>query len=150
MIQSLYSCGLLHCCEKWSTSAELGQKGAGARHTSLYRSPLPKRQRHAAGPAVTFAVDFEHRSCDKLKRGEVVDVVAKAVPAPPHRVDLKAPEKTLVVQLVRNVCALGVVSEFRRLARMNLRKLAEDEGEETANGSGPQSACTAKAEVTLV
>lgn len=33
-----------------------------------------------------FAVEFEHRSSDKLKRGDVIDIVAKAVPQPPYKV----------------------------------------------------------------
>lgn len=36
--------------------------------------------------AADFAVEFEHRSSDKLKRGDVIDIVAKAVPQPPYKV----------------------------------------------------------------
>lgn len=39
-----------------------------------------------AKEAADFAVDFEHRSSDKLKRPEVIDLVAKAVPQPPYKV----------------------------------------------------------------
>eukprot|EP00878_Enallax_costatus_P012720 GHUV01013284.1.p1 GENE.GHUV01013284.1~~GHUV01013284.1.p1 ORF type:complete len:251 (+),score=109.78 GHUV01013284.1:275-1027(+) len=80
--------------------------------------------------SIQFAIDFEHRACEKLKRKDVIDTIANAVPQPPHKVNLNAPQKTIVVQLVRNVCAVGVVDGYKDLLRMNLRKLAD--GDEPA------------------
>ncbi|KAF6261244.1 hypothetical protein COO60DRAFT_1699940 [Scenedesmus sp. NREL 46B-D3] len=77
-----------------------------------------------------FAVEFEHRASDKLDRREVIDIVAKAVQQPPHKVNLKTPQKTILVQLVRTVCCISVLDSYKELARFNVRKLAEDELEQ--------------------
>jgi tRNA acetyltransferase TAN1 len=80
----------------------------------------------------TFAVEFEHRSCNTLKRNEVVDAFAKAVPSPPHKVDLGAPKKTILVQLVRNVAGVAVVEDYKELLRLNVRKAVEEPEEAEA------------------
>jgi hypothetical protein len=46
------------------------------------------------------------------------------------RVNLRAPQKTIIVQLVRTVCCICVVDSYKQLARFNVRKLAEDELEQ--------------------
>jgi tRNA(Ser,Leu) C12 N-acetylase TAN1 len=75
----------------------------------------------------SFAVDFEHRACNQIKRGDVVKVLAEAVPAPPYKVNLDKPDKTILVQLVRNVCAVAVVEHFKELCKFNVRKVVESE-----------------------
>lgn len=95
--------------------------------------------------SIQFAVDFEHRACEKLKRKDVIDTIAKAVPQPPHKVNLSAPQKTIVVQLVRNACAVGVVDGYKELARLNLRKLADGDDEPTQQQQGKKAASPALA-----
>lgn len=46
------------------------------------------------------------------------------------RVNLKTPQKTILVQLVRTVCCISVLDSYKELARFNVRKLAEDELEQ--------------------
>jgi hypothetical protein len=46
------------------------------------------------------------------------------------RVNLKTPQKTILVQLVRTVCCISVLESYKELARFNVRKLAEDELEQ--------------------
>jgi tRNA acetyltransferase TAN1 len=87
-----------------------------------------------------FAVEYEHRASDKLKRPDVIDIVAKAVPQPPYKVSLTNPTRTILVQAVRNVAALSVVTSFKQLAKFNLRRLAEGEEEEGAEGAGGKAA----------
>eukprot|EP00882_Tetradesmus_deserticola_P017701 GHRQ01018969.1.p2 GENE.GHRQ01018969.1~~GHRQ01018969.1.p2 ORF type:complete len:123 (-),score=70.17 GHRQ01018969.1:25-393(-) len=48
----------------------------------------------------------------------------------PRRVNLKTPQKTILVQLVRTVCCISVLDSYKELARFNVRKLAEDELEQ--------------------
>lgn len=99
---------------------------------------------HAEGDTakepVDFAVEYEHRASDKLKRPDVIDIVAKAVPQPPYKVSLSNPTRTILVQAVRNVAALSVVTSFKQLAKFNLRRLAEGEEDEGAEGAGGQAA----------
>jgi tRNA acetyltransferase TAN1 len=46
------------------------------------------------------------------------------------RVNLKTPQKTILVQLVRTVCCISVLDSYKELARFNVRKLAENELEQ--------------------
>ncbi len=59
-------------------------------------------------------------------------------PANTHapQVNLKAPTKTVLVQLIRNGCAVAVVPSYKELAKYNVRKLAEVEEE----GQGAKAA----------
>lgn len=84
----------------------------------------------AAGGATDFAVDYEHRACDKLKRADVIELLAQAVPQPPYKVNLRAPHRTILVNAIRNTAALSVVADYKQLARYNLRRLTEEEGEQ--------------------
>jgi tRNA acetyltransferase TAN1 len=93
-----------------------------------------------AKEATDFAVEYEHRASDKLKRPDVIDIVAKAVPQPPYKVSLSNPTRTILVQAVRNVAALSVVTSFKQLAKFNLRRLAEGEEDEAAEGAGDKAA----------
>ena len=90
-----------------------------------------------AAKPLTFAVDLERRSCGSLDHMAVVNAVAKAVPAP-HTVNLRAPDATVVVQLVRNVCAIAVCPRYKALCKYNVRVAAEDEdgGENEGGGGG--------------
>lgn len=83
-----------------------------------------------------FAVEYEHRASDKLKRPDVIEIVAKAVPQPPYKVNLSNPDRTILVQAVRNAAAISVVSSFRGLAKYNLRRLVELEEEADEGGKG--------------
>jgi tRNA acetyltransferase TAN1 len=97
----------------------------------------------------TFAVEFEHRSCNTLKRNEVVEAFAKAVPSPPHKVDLGAPKKTILVQLVRNVAGVAVVEDYKELLRMNVRKAVEEPEEAAAAAGQPQQKQQQEAEAEV-
>jgi hypothetical protein len=89
-----------------------------------------------AAAGATFAVEFEHRSSSKLKRAEVINLIAQAVPQPPYKVHLNAPDQTIIVQLVRNTAALSVVAGFKGLAKLNLRRLTEEEEDEGGDSTG--------------
>lgn len=72
--------------------------------------------------ALKFAVVYEARANTSLDRMEMINTVAKLI-AQPHSVDLKNPDKTILVQVVKTVCAIGVVSNYRQYAKYNLREL---------------------------
>ncbi|KXZ41337.1 hypothetical protein GPECTOR_536g540 [Gonium pectorale] len=58
-------------------------------------------------------------------------------------VNLKSPALTVLVQLIRNGCAMAVVPHYRELAKFNLRKLAEvPEGGEAAGGEAAEGEAT--------
>lgn len=69
-----------------------------------------------------FAVLCEARANSGVDRMKIINVVAKSVPEP-HKVDLTNPEKTIVVQIAKTVCCIGVVDKYKELAKYNLRQL---------------------------
>ncbi|CAO2837276.1 unnamed protein product [Amaranthus hypochondriacus] len=71
---------------------------------------------------VKFAVQYDARANSGIERMKIIDAVAKSVPGP-HKVDLKNPEKTIIVQIVKTVCLIGVVEKYKELAKFNLRQL---------------------------
>jgi hypothetical protein len=85
--------------------------------------------------ASTFGVVVERRSFNGLEQKDIVDAFAKAVPAP-HKVNLGDPEKTVLVQLIRNVCAVAVAPRFKELCKYNVKVAAEDEEEEGGGKEG--------------
>jgi len=88
-----------------------------------------------------FAVVYEHRASAKLDRMAVVNAVAEDIPQPPHKADLSNPEVTIVVSVVKDVCAIGVASQFRELLKYNLRELCNEPDEKQK----PTAAAPAKA-----
>ncbi|KAJ9139744.1 hypothetical protein P3X46_030449 [Hevea brasiliensis] len=69
-----------------------------------------------------FAVLYEARANTGIDRMKIINSVAKSVPGP-HKVDLSNPDKTIVVEIVRTVCLIGVVEKYKELAKYNLRQL---------------------------
>nr|GEV95357.1 THUMP domain-containing protein [Tanacetum cinerariifolium] len=69
-----------------------------------------------------FAVLCEARANSGLEKMKIINVIAKAVPGP-HKVDLSNPDRTIVVQIAKTVCCIGVVDKYKELAKYNLRQL---------------------------
>ncbi|KAI5054125.1 hypothetical protein GOP47_0030982 [Adiantum capillus-veneris] len=82
--------------------------------------------------AFKFAIVYEARANSSLDRMEMINTVAKLV-APPHSVDLKNPDKTVLVQVVKTVCAIGVVSNYKQNAKYNIRELTSSKQESKAS-----------------
>jgi len=75
-----------------------------------------------------FAVLYEARSNTGIDRMKIINAVAKSVPQP-HKVDLKNPDKTIIVQIAKTICMIGVVERYKELAKFNLRQLTSSESE---------------------
>ncbi|XVE78940.1 hypothetical protein DITRI_Ditri14bG0018400 [Diplodiscus trichospermus] len=69
-----------------------------------------------------FAVLYEARANSGIDRMKIINSVAKSIPAP-HKVDLSNPDMTIVVEIVKTVCLIGVVEKYKELAKYNLRQL---------------------------
>ncbi|BFG30059.1 hypothetical protein CerSpe_163330 [Prunus speciosa] len=69
-----------------------------------------------------FAVLYEARANTGIDRMKIINAVAKSVPGP-HKVDLNNPDKTIVVEIVKTICLIGVVDKYKELAKYNLRQL---------------------------
>ncbi|CAO2142065.1 unnamed protein product [Urochloa humidicola] len=75
-----------------------------------------------------FAVLYEARSNTGIDRMKIINAVAKTVPQP-HKVDLKNPDKTIIVQIAKTICMIGVVERYKELSKFNLRQLTTPESE---------------------
>ncbi|XP_008800257.1 THUMP domain-containing protein 1 homolog isoform X2 [Phoenix dactylifera] len=69
-----------------------------------------------------FAVLYEARANTGIERMAIINAVAKSVPQP-HKVDLSNPDKTIIVQIVKTICLVGVVERYKELSKYNLRQL---------------------------
>uniref|UniRef100_A0A0E0F6R5 THUMP domain-containing protein n=1 Tax=Oryza meridionalis TaxID=40149 RepID=A0A0E0F6R5_9ORYZ len=69
-----------------------------------------------------FAVLYEARSNTGIDRMKIINAVAKSVPQP-HKVDLSSPDRTIIVQIAKTICMIGVVERYKELAKFNLRQL---------------------------
>jgi tRNA acetyltransferase TAN1 len=86
---------------------------------SLIEQHFPSGEDH---PPIKFAVLYEARANSGIVRTNIIDTVAKLVPQG-HKVDLSNPDKTIVVQIVKTICMIGVVHKFKQLLKYNLRQL---------------------------
>ncbi|KAJ1391274.1 THUMP domain [Sesbania bispinosa] len=69
-----------------------------------------------------FAVLYEARANTGIDRMEIINAVAKSVPGP-HKVDLNNPDKTIVVEIAKTVCSIGVAEKYKEFSKYNLRQL---------------------------
>ncbi|KAJ4972258.1 hypothetical protein NE237_005357 [Protea cynaroides] len=69
-----------------------------------------------------FAVLYDARANTGIDRMSIINSVAKSVPGP-HKVDLNNPDKTIIVQVVKTICLIGVVEKYKELSKYNLRQL---------------------------
>eukprot|EP00850_Spirogloea_muscicola_P015633 SM000121S26030 [mRNA] locus=s121:346432:349902:- [translate_table: standard] len=71
-----------------------------------------------------FAIIYEARANDDVDRMAIIKEVASVVPKP-HFVDLSNPDKTILIQVVKTSCVIGVVADFKGLGKYNLKQLTE-------------------------
>lgn len=62
---------------------------------------------------------------------------------PPHKADLSNPDLTILVQIVKDACAIGVAARYRELGKYNLRELCNPDN---PTSGPPKPATEAKAE----
>ena len=100
-----------------ATSGETPEE-MGAMAARLIAAHFP----HDGKPA-TFAVSVEqHSPVMHLDSRSVTDVIASIVPSPPYKVDLRNPDKTILVIVVGGSCLMSVVD--RRAATRALSRSA--------------------------
>lgn len=75
-----------------------------------------------AQTAVKFAVLYDARANTGIERMKIINSVAKSVPEP-HKVDLSNPDKTIIVQVAKTICMVGVVERYKELSKFNIRQL---------------------------
>ncbi|EST05204.1 hypothetical protein PSEUBRA_005468 [Kalmanozyma brasiliensis GHG001] len=134
--------------------------------TTLARTILPSYFSTNPDEGKTFKIDPRIRSHSKLKRGDVIQVIASNIPtAEPeveggerrrvHNANLTNPDYWIVVEVVKNSAAISVVKDYERFKKMNLQMVAQAanekravEGGEVGAGEGRIAASLAKTEKT--
>ncbi len=58
----------------------------------------------------------------------------------PHKVNLNNPEKTILVNLLKNACGVAVVEQFRQLSKFNIRVLTTPPEEDKEGEEGKKAA----------
>ncbi|KAL1538936.1 THUMP domain-containing protein 1 isoform X2 [Salvia divinorum] len=76
-----------------------------------------------------FSVLYDARANTGINRAKVIDAVAKCVPSI-HKVDLANPDISIMVQIVKTVCLIGVVEKYKEFAKYNLRQLSSSSNEQ--------------------
>ncbi|CAI9781295.1 unnamed protein product [Fraxinus pennsylvanica] len=69
-----------------------------------------------------FAVLYDARANTGVDRTKIIDAVAKSVPSA-HKVDLSNPDVSIVVQIVKTICLIGIVEKYKELSKYNVREL---------------------------
>lgn len=93
------------------------------------------------GPPVTFSIVFNRRYNNDLGRDRVYAELADLVKFKNvnHQVDLKKPQKTVIVEVIKGLCCLSVVSEYLHFRKFNLLELALQKAKETDPGQSTES-----------
>ncbi|CRL02196.1 CLUMA_CG015215, isoform A [Clunio marinus] len=90
----------------------------------------------------TFAINFNKRFNNELKRDDVIKELADLVSSKnsANKVDLKDAQQSIIVEIIKGICLLSVVPNYLQLKKYNLNELwerkAEDKIEVSANDDG--------------
>lgn len=78
------------------------------------------------GKPVTYAISFRARLNTNAHREVFITEIAKAIDEsePRYKVNLTAPDVTLIVEVLKTSCCIGTFRHFYQLAKMNLREAA--------------------------
>ncbi|SPO23733.1 related to TAN1 - putative tRNA acetyltransferase [Ustilago trichophora] len=114
--------------------------------TLLSRTILPQHFSTTASEAKTFKIDPRIRSHSKLKRNDVIQIIASNIPTAEgeqggertriHTANLSNPELWIVVEVVKNSAAISVVKDYERFKKLNLQSVALAANEKRAQEEG--------------
>ncbi|WVQ95063.1 hypothetical protein IAU59_002155 [Kwoniella sp. CBS 9459] len=132
--------------------------GATVKQLAECASEVAKKDFEADdGRSLKFAIDTNTRASDKMERMEMITTIAEEITklGKGHTVDLKNPDKTVLVELFKNTVGLTVLDDYERFKKYNPSSVAAaaaaagaaalkaaDASESTAAGnpsSGPSS-----------
>merc|ERR1712107_199418 len=79
----------------------------------------------------TYSIIFKTRNNNQVKRDDTINTFAKVVRElnKSAKVEFKVPDLCIVVEVIRNVCCLGVVKEYFKYKKYNLVEMAKAEEE---------------------
>ncbi|KAK1938660.1 hypothetical protein X943_003203 [Babesia divergens] len=71
------------------------------------------------GDVTTWSLSYSCRNSNALKRQDVIDLAVQLV-GRNYRVDLRNPDKLLIVEVVKGSCGLAVISDYKLIAHFKL------------------------------
>ncbi|KAJ2893381.1 hypothetical protein GGI21_005434 [Coemansia aciculifera] len=73
----------------------------------------------------TFSLVVNIRYCDDLRSDDIIPAVAAPLNVK-HKVDLKNAKHTLVIEVFKSICTIGLVENYNALRRFNLMTLFDE------------------------
>ena len=91
----------------------------------------PPSAASAGRPKPTFSVQFKSRVCDSCpSRDDVISCVAGLVPDEEFKVDLEDPDFTILVEVCKNLAAVGLCEQYTRRRKYNLLEIGTEANNE--------------------
>ena len=69
-----------------------------------------------------FCIVFNKRNNSSIKREEVIAKIAGMV-HDIHSVDLKAPDVSIIIEILKSICTMSIVREFHTYKKFNLESI---------------------------
>ncbi|XP_051760589.1 THUMP domain-containing protein 1 [Ctenopharyngodon idella] len=87
----------------------------------------------------TYQICFKARNSSHSKRDDIIKAVAGLVGKmnPLNKVDLTNPELSIIIEIIKSICCVSVVTDYTLFRKYNLQEVAK---EPTNQSTGPQEA----------
>lgn len=75
----------------------------------------------------SFSIIFNHRNNNSISKDEVIKIIADKVSSlrADHKVNLKDAERSIIIEVIRNIALLSVVPNFFKYKKYNLHSICE-------------------------
>ncbi|KAJ1563006.1 THUMP domain-containing protein 1 [Cladochytrium tenue] len=97
---------------------------------AMARRVLPSQ--FSSNKPVKYAIVFNRRCNDQVDREVVISKLADCIGAP-HTVDLKAPDRVILVEVLKSICGISVVDDYHRYHKLNLEAVYDLEFVQSQN-----------------
>ncbi|XP_075225029.1 THUMP domain-containing protein 1 homolog [Lycorma delicatula] len=89
-------------------------------------------EKHFKCEPTTYGIAYNKRYNDNLLRSEVIESLARLIQDRNilHKVDLRQAKKTVIVEIIKNICCISVIPDYYQLKKYNLAELSKKEVEE--------------------
>lgn len=90
--------------------------------------------KHFLKEPTTYGIIFNHRYNNQIKRDPIIKELAELVNSKNmgNKVDLQNAKKSIVVEVLRGFCLLGVIDNYLEFKKYNLSELANASGQKTS------------------
>ncbi|XP_067296570.1 THUMP domain-containing protein 1 [Pseudorasbora parva] len=96
----------------------------------------------------TYQICFKARNSSHSKRDDVIKAVAGLVAKmnPLNKVDLTNPELSIIIEIIKSVCCVSVVSDYTLFRKYNLQEVAKEPTNQSTGAQEPANQTQEKAE----